>query len=104
MNKTNFEHAGYAVAMQLSVWLLTGNLLAGALLGIGFFLGREHAQAEYRAIEKFYNGKRANMPWYGGFEFRAWSLDSVLDFVLPIVATLSTIGIINVLMRSIRVS
>jgi hypothetical protein len=104
MNRTNFEHAAYAVAIQIIVWLLTGDWLAGAMLGVGFFLGREHAQAEYRVIQKFYNGKRANMPWYGGFEPRAWSLDSVLDFMLPIVATLSTLGIINVLMRSIRVS
>jgi hypothetical protein len=67
--------------------LLTGNWLAGAMLGIGFFLGREHAQAEYRVIQKFYDGKRANMPWYGGFEPRGWDRKSVLDFVLPIAAT-----------------
>jgi len=60
---------------------------AGALLAAGFYLGREYAQAEYRVIEKFYDGKRANMPWYGGFERRGWDVKSILDFVLPIVAT-----------------
>ena len=59
----------------------------GALFAIGYYLGREMAQAEYRVIQKFYGGKRANMPWYGGFEPRGWDRKSVLDFVLPIAAT-----------------
>jgi hypothetical protein len=59
------------------------------MLGVGFFLGREHAQAEYRVIQKFYDGKRANMPWYGGFERRAWDKKSMLDWILPLTAVLS---------------
>ena len=86
MNISNFIHAGYAVLIQVIVWLLSGDWFAGAMLGIGFFAGREHSQAEYRSIEKFYGGKRANMPWYGGFEPRAWDLDSVLDLLFPIIA------------------
>lgn len=81
-----------------------GLSLVGAVLVSAFFAGREHAQAEYRVIQKFYDGKRANMPWYGGFEPRGWDLKSILDFVLPIVATTAAVVIINVLMRSIRVS
>lgn len=88
MNLSNFVHAGYAILMQLGVWLLTGDWLAGAMLGIGFFAGREHSQAEYRSIAKFYEGKRANMPDYAGFMPRAWDLDSVLDLVFPIIAVL----------------
>lgn len=65
-------------------------------MGAGFFLGREHAQAEYRVIEHFYEGKRANMPWYGGFERRAWNVKSILDFVLPIVATTVAVVIISI--------
>jgi hypothetical protein len=60
---------------------------AGVLFAFGYYIGREMAQAEYRVIQKFYDGKRANMPWYGGFERRAWNLKSILDFVLPIAAT-----------------
>ena len=87
MNISNFEHAGYAVLMQVIVGLLTGNWLAGAMLGIGFFAGREHAQAEYRSIEKFYGGKRANLPNdFVAFMPRAWDLDSVLDLLFPIIA------------------
>jgi len=58
-------------------------------------LGREHAQAEYRVIQTYYGGKRANMPWYGGFERRAWNVKSILDFVLPIVATTIVLIIIK---------
>jgi hypothetical protein len=95
MNKTNFEHAAYAVLMQLAVGLLTGNWFAGAMLGIGFFAGREHSQAEYRSIAKFYDGKRANMPVYAGFMPRAWSLDSILDLLFPIIAVLIVIAGVN---------
>jgi len=83
MNRTNFEHAGYALLMQGVVWLLTGNLLAGAMLGVGFFFGREHAQAEYKAINTDFGGKRANMPWYAGFKPKYWTLDAVLDVLFP---------------------
>jgi hypothetical protein len=83
----NFEHSAYALLFMAIVGLLTRNWFAGACFGSAFFVGREHAQAEYRVIEKFYEGKRANMPWYGGFERRAWDVKSILDFVLPIAAT-----------------
>ena len=83
----NLEHYAYALLFMAIIGLLTGNWFAGACFGSAFFVGREHAQAEYRVIEHFYEGKRANMPWYGGFEARGWDLKSILDFVLPIAAT-----------------
>jgi hypothetical protein len=86
MNASNFIHAGYALLMMAIVWALTGNPLAGALLGVGFFAGREHSQAEYRSIQQFYDGKRANMPDWAGFMSRVWSKDSILDLMFPIVA------------------
>ena len=91
----NLGHPAYALLFMAIIGLLTNNWMAGAMLGIGFFLGREHAQAEYRVIQKFYDGKRANMPWYGGFERRAWNVKSILDFVLPIVATMVAVVIIS---------
>jgi hypothetical protein len=78
-------HILTALAMQLL--LSPFSWWAGALLAAGFYLGREHAQAEYRVIQTYYGGKRANMPWYGGFERRGWDVKSILDFVLPIVTT-----------------
>jgi hypothetical protein len=83
----NFEHSAYALLFMAIIGLLTGNWFAGACFGSAFFIAREHTQAEYRVIQKFYDGKRANMPWYGGFEPRGWDRKSVLDFVLPIAAT-----------------
>ena len=32
----------------------------------------------------FGQGRRANMPWWGGFDPRVWELGSVLDFLVPI--------------------
>jgi hypothetical protein len=83
----HLEHSGYALLFMAIVGLLTANWFAGACFGSAFFVGREHAQAEYRVIQTYYGGKRANMPWYGGFEPRGWDRKSVLDFVLPIAAT-----------------
>ena len=37
MNKTNFEHALYALAMQVAVALVGFGWVAGAFLGAGFF-------------------------------------------------------------------
>ena len=89
------EHSAYALLFMAIVGLLTGNWFAGACVGSAFFIGREHAQAEYRVIEHFYEGKRANMPWYGGFEIRVWNLKSILDFGLPIIVTTIALLIIN---------
>jgi hypothetical protein len=80
------QHSFIAVVIQLIIFALTGNILAGSLAGVFFFIGREHAQAEYRNIEKNYDRRRRNMPWYGGVEFRAWDVKSLLDWILPIVA------------------
>jgi hypothetical protein len=89
------EHPAYALLFMAIIGLLTGNWLAGACFGSAFFLGREHAQSEYRVIQKYYDGKRANMPWYGGFEIRVWNLKSILDFGLPIIVTTIALLIIK---------
>lgn len=60
----------------LSLWL-------GAMFVVGYYLGREMAQAEYRVINGYYGGKRANMPWWGALQARAWTTKSVCDWVLP---------------------
>lgn len=92
-----FEHSAYALLFMAIVGLLTSNWFAGACFGSAFFVGREHAQAENRVIEHFYEGKRANMPWYGGFEPRGWDLKSVLDFGLPIIVTAIALVIIAII-------
>lgn len=59
---------------------------------IGFWCGREHAQAEYRWIERFGHGLRANMPWDGGFRTVVWDVHSYAGFLAPIVAGLPLVA------------
>lgn len=80
-------HAIAALALQTAVGLLFGFWWLAAVAAAGFFIGREHAQAEHRVIGQYYGGKRARMPWYGGFEARAWTRKGLLDWFLPAVAT-----------------
>lgn len=81
-------HAVAALLFQFALGLAFGLWWLGACAAAGFFMGREHAQAEYRVIVAYYGGKRANMPWYGGFEPKAWTSKGLLDWLLPAGATL----------------
>lgn len=67
----------------------------GAIAGCTFFIAREHTQAEYRWIEMFGHGKRMNMPWWGGFDPRAWDVASLMDFAVPVVACLLVWLLVN---------
>ncbi|WP_241362868.1 hypothetical protein [Escherichia coli] len=84
MDITPFLHALCAVAAQVLVGLFTG-----------FFIAREHTQAEYRWIEMFGHGKRMNMPWWGGFDPRVWDVASLMDFSVPVVACLLVWLLVN---------
>jgi hypothetical protein len=82
------EHALVALVVQVIVRLLTGSWWAGAAVASAYFLGREIAQAEYRWIELYGGGLRANMPWWGPFDLRVWpKLDQWIDWIGPIAAT-----------------
>ncbi len=81
MNATNFVHAAIAAIAAL----LFG--LPGAIAAMAWFAAREHTQAEYRWIETYGQGLRANMPWWGGFDLRVWrKVDPWLDMLLPAIA------------------
>ena len=86
MDLTPLEHAATAVGVQLLVGVCTGNWWIGGLLACCWFIAREHTQAEYRWIEQFGQGLRANLPWWGTLDPRAWSRASVLDWVAPVAA------------------
>ena len=58
----------------------TAVLAAGTMLGIGFFLGREHAQAEDRWQDEWGKGTVWN-----AFDLRKWDAGSVMDLVFPVV-------------------
>lgn len=86
MNKTHIEHIVYAVLMQLPFGLF-GYWWVGAAFSVGFFVGREYAQAEERYI-KANGGVRANTklsPEFGVLQPKLWGADSILDFVAPAV-------------------
>lgn len=79
-------HAAVAVAFQAVIGLSFGQWAEGGAIGCMWFIAREHTQAEYRWIAQFGAGKRANMPWWGGFDRRAWNIPSLLDWLVPVLA------------------
>lgn len=84
MDATPFMHAAISLVIQALVGLLTGNWWLGGMLACTWFVAREHTQAEYRWIEKYGQGKRANMPDWAGFDYRVWNVPSLLDFIAPV--------------------
>lgn len=79
-------HALAAVSVQVFAGLAFGMWAVGGAIGCIWFIAREHTQAEYRWIAQFGGGKRASMPWWGGFDWRAWNLPSLFDWLAPVVA------------------
>lgn len=88
LDLTPLSHAGISAVIQILVGLLTKNWWLGGLLSCVWWVAREHTQAEYRWIAAYGNGKRANMPEWGGFDPRVWNAGSLLDFCVPIAACL----------------
>ena len=84
MNESNFAHAGLALLAQMMTALIATAFGAelfeaavmGAFLAVGFYLGREVAQAERKA---------GTPPWWSGFDARKWSLDAKLDLLFPVI-------------------
>lgn len=93
---TPLIHAAFAIAVQCAIGLVSGMWSAGGAIGCMWFIAREHTQAEYRWIAKFGAGKRANMPWWGGFSWRAWNIPSLLDWLAP-VATCAVVYFVSIL-------
>ena len=88
------EHLLIALVVQAAIGLATGNWWTGAALGAGVFIGREHAQAEYKWIERYGQGRRANLPWWGWADPRVWDVHSWFwNLSLPIAAVLLMAGV-----------
>jgi len=85
-----FGHIAFAVILQICFALVLRSWAAGAATGSAWVVSREIAQAEYRWIEQYGDGLRANMPWWGGLDYRVWQhLDPWLDWILPCAATVA---------------
>jgi hypothetical protein len=82
-------HIIIALLIQAAVALPLRNLWAGAAAASAWAVAREITQAEYRWIEQFGGGLRANMPWWGGFDARVWHGDALLDWIVPLVVVVS---------------
>ena len=84
MNESNFAHAGLALLAQMMTALMATALGAdllsavvmGGLFAVGFYFGREVAQAERKA---------GTPPWWSGFDVRKWSLDAKIDLLFPVI-------------------
>jgi hypothetical protein len=82
------EHAIVATAVQSGWGLATGDWWSGAAIGISIFIGREHAQAEYRYIAAN-GGSRYSTPLQpeiGCLQPRYWKVGDVLDLLMPVAA------------------
>lgn len=86
-------HILVAVLAQLIVGLLFRKWLLGGILAVSFYMGREITQAEYRWISSLGEGRRANMPWWGGFDPQVWNFKSLGDVLLPAIAVVVAYGI-----------
>ncbi len=81
------EHTFAALAVQAIIGRVTGNWWAAAAAPSAYFIGREVAQAEYRWIEAYGGGLRANLPWHAVFEPRVWqTADQIADGLGPLAA------------------
>lgn len=77
-------HILLAVAIQLLARITLKSWLAGAAAASAWAIAREITQAEYRWIEAFGSGLRANMPWWGRLDLAVWQkLDPWLDWIMP---------------------
>lgn len=90
---TPLEHAAYALLMGCAVvigtFLFTGDIsvLAAVLFPTGFFLGREHAQAEAKIKKK---QPELALPEFAAFAIWKWNWGSQMDFYAPFAAVLVT--------------
>ena len=76
------EHSLITIGVVLVATLL-GMGLYGLLAMAGFWLGREHAQAEYRYM-KLHSINRDKLKFFDGFKCEAWNYGSFVDdLVLP---------------------
>ena len=78
------QHVVLAILTQAIVATALRSWAAGAVAASAWALSREITQAEYRWIEQFGSGLRANMPWWGGLDPSVWQrLDPWLDWMIP---------------------
>lgn len=84
LNKTNFEHSAEALLGMLVLGFLTGNWLLAAIAPMAFFLGREHAQFEYKLVKQKGLSTVSELKPWEGFQIWKWSDDAKFDLICPV--------------------
>lgn len=87
-------HVPIAIGVQLASWGIgramrvptRAGLWLGAFAGSAVCVMREITQHEYRWIEAFGDGRRANMSGYEGLKFWDWNRHSIEETVLAVAA------------------
>ncbi|WKD30244.1 hypothetical protein NDQ72_09980 [Halomonas sp. KG2] len=105
MNITHLEHVFIALLIQMAL-LPFANARVTGTIAVALLLGREIAQHEYRlAVQRGWEwGQTLPVGIFEGV-WRGWTLDSVLDVVLPALAcTVAAIAINLIAKRLNRVS
>ncbi|GGE63064.1 hypothetical protein GGR41_000322 [Paenalcaligenes hominis] len=94
MNITHLEHLIIGLVIQ-GLFVLGFNALKrpdgvwyGAFFVTALFLGREHAQREYKI------GDPSQLVGYEALDLWRWSLDAQLDFFVPTVAVFLVAGLV----------
>ena len=96
-------HILLAVAIQVAFAAALRSWWAGAAAACCWAIAREITQAEYRWIERFGSGLRANMPWWGGLDLRVWqSVDTWLDWLAPSAAVVAIAAIASLRKNRLR--
>lgn len=89
MNRTNVEHLILALIIQAIPGLLWGDWIIGAVFSSAVFLGREHAQREYKI------GDPSKLIGYEALDFWRWKLDGLLDLFMPVAGVLIVASLCN---------
>jgi len=98
MKLSDFTHLVQALILQLILFFIFNDLWIGVFSSSAFFAGREIAQAEYRWIQQYGNGKRSNLPWWGFLDYRVWPISSwFFDLLLPIIGVVGVAVLTNYL-------
>jgi hypothetical protein len=95
------------IALMIQAAVKTGlrtSWWAGAAAASCWAVSREITQAEYRWIEEFGSGLRANMPWWGGLDPKVWHGDAFFDWLGPSLAAFALACCLAVRRKSLRAS
>lgn len=93
MNMTHLEHFVIALVIQgLFIFVFAclekpHGAWFGAFFVSALFLGREHAQREYKI------GDPSQLVGYEALDVWRWSLDAQLDLLLPVIAVFIVAGL-----------